>query len=229
MNSVLARNGITPNKIRRHFTRPEQSLKREKKQAELRAGRKMADLNLYYEIAVPGNVNIAELLDALNALDIVELAQPMPLPPQPPVDLAPPTGDFTNLQGYRDAAPDGIGVADNQAIAGIDGSGIAFVDIEYSWLLDHEDLELPSTANIDTEATGVDPFPATGANHGTAVLGEIVGGDNAYGVTGLATGAAAFVAPANTAEFGYNPARAINIAAGALSPGDVILLEQQFP
>jgi hypothetical protein len=35
------------------------------------------------------------------------------------------------------------------------------------------------------------------------------------------------VAPANTLEFGYNPARAITLATGVLGPGDAILIEQQ--
>ena len=36
------------------------------------------------------------------------------------------------------------------------------------------------------------------------------------------------MAPANTLEFGYNPARAITLATGVLDPGDAILIEQQI-
>jgi subtilisin family serine protease len=97
--------------------------------------------------------------------------------------------------------------------------------VEYSWVLDHEDLEL-DPANIDTQATLSDPFNDT--DHGTAVLGELGGGTNSYGVAGIVPATTMLVAPANTVEHGYNPARAITLAAGVLNPGDAILIEQQF-
>jgi hypothetical protein len=100
------------------------------------------------------------------------------------------------------------------------------VDVEYSWVLDHEDLELDASANIDTQATLSDPFNDT--NHGTAVLGELGDGANSYDVAGIVPATTVLVAPANTVEHGYNPARAITLAAGVLNPGDAILIEQQF-
>ena len=66
---------------------------------------------------------------------------------------------------------------------GGDGALTTVVDVEYSWVLDHEDLGLDASANIDTQATLSDPFDDT--NHGTAVLGVLRGGANAYGVSGI--------------------------------------------
>ncbi len=222
VRAVLARYRIGAKELRRYFTRSEALLNQEKHSGEARSGRQLADLNLYFEISVAADVDAGALCDDLNALDIVELAEPAPMPAPPPVDLAPPTPDFSFLQSYRDAPP-GIGVS-NLNIGGIDGNGIAFADVEFSWLLNHEDLELPSTTNIDT-ATASDPF--SDSNHGTAVLGEIVGGDNGYGVIGITPAASAFVAPANTVEFGENEARAINLAAATLNAGDAIQIELQ--
>ena len=108
---------------------------------------------------------------------------------------------------------------------GGDGALTTVVDVEYSWVLEHEDLALDPAANIDTQATLSDPFDDT--NHGTAVLGVLRGGANAYGVSGIVPAATLLVAPVNTVEHGYNPARAITLATGVLKPGDAILIEQQ--
>src|SRR5262249_7254886 len=47
------------------------------------------------------------------------------------------------------------------------------------------------------------------------------------GVTGISWGADIGLAPANTANRGYNPANAILLAVANGEPGDVILIEQQ--
>jgi hypothetical protein len=227
LRGVLGRHAITRERIARLFSRPVDELKREKELGQRRSGRELADLTLYYEVRVPAGFDVVALCNELNALPYVELAAPLPPPAPLPVDLDPPTPDFSGQQGYREVAPLGIGSKQAALVwsAG-DGSGIKIVDIEYQWVLDHEDLELPASANIDS-ATIDDPFPDDEGSHGTAVLGELVAKDNGYGVTGIVPAATALVAPANTVEHGYNLARAINLAAGALDPGDVILLEQQ--
>jgi subtilisin family serine protease len=226
LEDVLREAGIGPSRIHRLFARTESDLDAEKRIAESRSGRKLADLNLYYDIAVPAGVSIEALCDALNALPAVELAAPAPLPEMAPADMAPTTPDYQGEQGYRQSAPYGIGASDVTAVAGAGGAGVAIVDIEYNWVLDHEDLELGDAANIDSAAL-YDPYPQDEGNHGTAAL-EILGGRrNAYGLTGLVFDATVLVAPAMTVSDGYNVARAVNLAAQALEPGDVILIEQQ--
>ena len=113
-------------------------------------------------------------------------------------------------------------------LPGADGSGVSVVDIEFDWLFDHEDLELPSSANIDAGNRIVNRFGMRGTNHGTAVLGELGAKNNGYGVTGIVPGAVLRVAPATTERYGFNPARAISLATRVSSPGDVILLELQI-
>ena len=53
------------------------------------------------------------------------------------------------------------------------------------------------------------------------------GGSAAPIAAGGGGGGTLLVAPANTVEHGYNPARAITLATGVLKPGDAILIEQQ--
>ena len=75
--------------------------------------------------------------------------------------------------------------------------------------------------------SAVDPF--NDDNHGTAVLGEIIADNDTKGVTGISWGATIGLAPANTANLGYNPANAILLAVADGSAGDVILIEQRTP
>lgn len=217
--------GVESDAVRKLFDRPADALDAERARAEQSGGRSLADLNLYYAIAVPRDRDAAALCDELNALPTVELAIPFPLPAPPPVDLAPPTPDVTAEQGYRAAAPGGVGATEVVGVPGADGAGTRIVDIEFSWQLAHEDLELPASANIDA-ATAFDPFPDDG-DHGSAVLGVLGGRSNGYGITGIATGATHLVAPAYTQEFGYDLGRAVSNATAVLGPGDVILIEQQ--
>jgi len=226
VEDVLSEAGIGPSRIHRLFSRAESDLDAEKQIAESRSGRKLADLNLYYDIAVPAGVSIEALCDALNALPSVELAAPAPLPAPTPTDMAPATPDYQDEQGYRLSAPQGVGASEVTAVAGADGAGVAIVDVEYNWVLDHEDLELDPSANIDSAAL-YDPYPQDEGNHGTAVLEVLGGRPNAYGETGLVPRATLLVAPAMTTSHGYDVARAVNLAAQALGPGDVILIEQQ--
>ena len=100
------------------------------------------------------------------------------------------------------------------------------IDIEYSWNVNHEDLSAARAPGaVVSNGTPNDPF--TSIDHGTAVLGEMVADDNSVGVTGLANQAAVGMTNANNTEDGYDLADSINIAAAALTDGDVILLEQQ--
>ncbi len=222
LRRVLRQFGIDRGAIRRLFGRDELALDADRQLAQQRSGRQLADLNLYHEIRVPAGVDAALLCDALNALSVVELAEPSPRPAPLALDLPPTTPDFSSLQGYLDAPPGGIGATLVRNVPGATGSATAFADVEYSWVLDHEDLEIPVSAVIEPLAAQ-DPFGST--NHGTAVLGVVAGRDNGYGITGITPLTTPRVAPAQTQALGFNAARAIDLAAAALDPGDVILIE----
>ncbi len=222
--ATLRVKGISAGAARRLHGRSEADLDQERLEGERDSGRQLADQNLYYVIDLPTGVNAASLADALNRLSIVEFAEPGPVAAPPPADIPPRTPLMRVKQGYLNAPPQGIGVLDPVRYQGSNGATLNVTAIEYSWQLNHEDLELPATRIITGGATLSDPF--TNTDHGTAVLGEIVAKKNAYGVTGIAPAAVAFVAPVNTAQFGYNPARAISLATARMRRGDAILIEQ---
>jgi hypothetical protein len=226
LSAALVGHRVPMRALRRLHARPEAELDAERAAGERDSGRRLADLNLYYVIDLPPGVSAAALADRLNRLSIVEYAEPGPVPAPPPVDIPPATPNLVANQGYRNAPPQGVGALDPVTTPGGDGRTLDVFDVEYSWRLDHEDLEVPASRIVLGGATASDPFGST--NHGTAVLGQIVGKRNAYGVTGIASAARAWVAPANTAEFGYDPARAIGLATGLAGRGDVIIIEQQY-
>lgn len=70
--------------IERLFDRPEEDLERERREGQERSGKELADLNLYYRLHVQAETQVEELIDALNELDLVEIAYPAPLPMPPP-------------------------------------------------------------------------------------------------------------------------------------------------
>lgn len=220
VGDVLSSFDVDPARVRRLFSRPAAELADERAVAQKRGGRVLADLNLYFRIDVPPGQNTAALADALNALASVELAYPESLrQPDPAYDLPPTTPDFGWRQTHRSAAT-GVAEGPVEYVPGIDGAGTTVVDIESGWQLDHEDLGLPPSAYLDTEA------PLFGSTrHGTAVLGVIGGRRNEYGITGIAPDATMLVTSHSTVFDLYNPARAISLATSVLGPGDVILLE----
>ena len=222
---VLRISGVAASAVRRLHALSEGEVDQERIAAEWESGRAVADLNLYYVIDLPAGVDAAVVADRLNALPMVEFAEPGPRPAPPPVYIPPTTPNLTSFQGYKKAPPQGIGALNPTRFPGGDGKAVRVVDVEYSWQLDHEDLKIPAARVLTGGATASDPFADT--NHGTAVLGEIVGRRNGYGVTGIAPAAVPWVAPANTVEFGYDPARAIGLATAKLRRGEVMVIEQQ--
>src|SRR5262249_31491927 len=129
--------------MRRLHARPESELDQERAAAERESGRDLADLNLYYVIKLPAGVNAAALAHRLNGLAFVEFAEPGPVPAPPPTDT--PTPDLTGSQGYKHFSTGGIGTLRPSVYPGASGRGIKFVDVEYGWQLDHEDLQIPAS------------------------------------------------------------------------------------
>jgi serine protease len=224
--AALEAAGAASATFKRLYSRDEASLDRERAEAEAESGQEAADRNLYFRIVLPGGADAAEVANALNALAFVEFATPAPRPAPSPVDIAPKTDSFKSEQGYLKGSKKGVGALSAKDYPGADGAGMRFADVEYSWALDHEDLEIPISRLLPGVADASDPF--FDRNHGTAVLGEVVGKANKYGVTGIAPAAKTYVSAANTFSAGFNPADAINRAAAELRAGDVILIEQQY-
>lgn len=184
--------------------------------AEQRLGRTLPDLNLQFYLTLPHGMDPAAVIDSLNQLDIVDLAQPMPR--CAPAPLPP---NFESRQTNCNPAPVGGGIFDVWENYGIFGANIQVADVEYSYNSNH--LDLPTIINLDTSA--VDPF--NDDNHGTATIGEIAAMGNGWGTTGVAYDAAFYFAGANY-QSGYDVGRGITTAASQLRAGDVLLIEQQI-
>ncbi len=138
--------------------------------------------------------------------------------PTPPPTVQPGDDPRNASQAYLDAAPGGIDA--RWAWAHTDGSAVGFVDLEQGWTLNHEDLAGAGIGLISGVAQAYH-------GHGTAVLGEVVGVDNTRGVVGIAPQASARVVSQWRTSSTYSTAQAITSAAGAMSVGDVLLLEAQ--
>jgi hypothetical protein len=176
-----------------------------------------AKLSGYYVVTVKQG-DMTALAAKLNTLSIVSQAYAAPL-------AAPsPSADYSGLQTYFTAAPQGIDTTYAQTVAGGTGSNVRIFDIEYSWDTTHEDLSKARTALLPN-GTPVDPF--SNNNHGTAVLGELIADSNGYGVTGGSKDAALTLINADNAENGYDPVGALHMAASQAKPGDIVLIEQQ--
>jgi hypothetical protein len=217
----------------------------EKSKLEEAAGEELADLDLYYVVHAADFKEIAaqeQLMNELNALAIVE---------QVHADVAASgaqvTPDVASSQGYLDPAPAGLDGRYTWSRLGGRGENVSFIDVEFDWVTDHEDFA-PSS-NLFWGGRPACPYDGNGSEHGTAVMGVVAARDNGFGVTGfapnvryglssvcrpfdyLAAGAIASFSGENFAGRAHAVvvANAINVTAGALIPGDIMLIEQHVP
>ncbi|MEO9781760.1 MAG: S8 family peptidase [Sedimentitalea sp.] len=171
----------------------------------------------YFEIICPNDAKPSEIIKRLKSWSTVADAWHAPVPQEPPVT---PNNDprFPN-QGYLDPAPEGIDAEFAWTIAGGDGAGQNFVDIEWGWTLNHEDLVAHGAALLSGLNNGYE-------GHGTAVLGEVAAVDNAIGCVGITPELASVnvIGQWRTAT-DFDIADAILDACGQMGFGDVLLLE----
>jgi hypothetical protein len=191
--------------------------------ARFRARRPVPSLGSWHRLELSPGADLSRFLAELNALPEVDTAYPAPAPAPPPAwRAASASPDFTARQSYFGPAPDGIDTRFARSQPGGDGAGIKLVDLEYSWVLTHEDLQL------DGVSLGGACNPFCADDHGTAVLGMLVGRPNAFGVTGGVPAAAVqVISPVETGTLRYNLPAAIAAGGAGLGPGDVLLIEQQ--
>lgn len=187
-------------------------------QAAARDDERIAHLASWFRVRVRSEADGAALIAALREQRAVEVACFEPRPSLPGgTDLPPTTPDFRGQQGYVGPTPAGIAAARGRVIVGGRGRGVQVVDMEQSWINDHEDIcKLDASAHIGTVRTG--------GNHGTAVCGEMVGDRNGYGVTGICDAASLRVSSWNNGGVANAIAAGINASAA----GDIVLLEVHY-
>ncbi len=228
-------------RLERHFRRPAAAIAADRVRAEAKSGRRLPDLNAYGHLdaggATAGRAELLNIVKALLADPTVATAFLEPravpaalgfdalagtagaVPPAATAVLDTVTPDYSGLQGYLGAPPAGVNALAVDTLAGGRGQGIRVVDIEGAWLWEHEDLPAAFWS------TGGQIDDLGWRNHGTAVMGEIRGDDNGFGVRGIAPDCQ--VGASGIAQQWV--ADAIDQAAAATEPGDVILIELHAP
>jgi hypothetical protein len=192
------------------------------------------DLSRFYRVVVDED-RLQQVARDLVAHDLVEAAYVKP-PGEPPAagpalaggqinsmlpdaaDAPPATPDFLARQGYLAAAPGGIDAQFAWTSPGGSGAGVRVIDCEWAWRFTHEDL-LQNQGGVVAGSSSGD------TNHGTAVLGEISGDRNSFGITGIAPDAT--ISASSFSD--QSTSQAIKAAADKLGPGDIMLLEIHRP
>ncbi|MBJ8154157.1 S8 family peptidase [Bacillus cereus] len=180
----------------------------------------------YYIVETQDDIDVQALLTKFEKSSLVETAylQEEEAPPAerlPNLSVNPYDESRLTRQGYLEPAPLGINAPYAWSIKGGDGKGTTFVDMEYGWLFNHEDLvnqkiELISGQNKSEHH-----------DHGTSVLGIVSAEDNNIGGIGIAPKAKVKVVSQIRDNGNYNTADAILSAVNNMQAGDILLLEVQ--
>jgi serine protease len=206
----------------RVFPQSDEWLNEFRSKGEARNHKVLHDLTLFYGIELVQQGSVGAVCDALNAYGIVEIAYPLPRVEDPvaPSSALGATPDFEVEQGYRDPAPTGVDADYGNTFSGGSGLGTTVADMETGWTDDHEDLAHVALGNHVGLAPMHYPW-----DHGTAVLGELVGEDNGTGVRGIV-----YDADVRMSTHQGDPANipgAIMSAIAAVGVGDAVLIEAQ--
>ena len=208
------------------FSRPRAELTADRIAAAAESDFQPPDLGRWLRFEVPAGMTMEQALARLRALPVVETAYAWPkaVPASAGASVTP---SFVSKQGYLEGIPTGLGIKEIWKFNGGKGQNVLIADVEGDWNVKHEDLARAKAKNIDGELAGGVWYP-----HGTAVLGILVGAKNGFGITGIAHRARvkmfSIYRQVDDGPLLDNVPDAINRAAAALSPGDVILLEVQY-
>ena len=136
----------------------------------------LADLSLYFRLR---SNNAAEVGTRLLGDSRVETVYLEMAPTPPPFDLRPPTPDFSEVQSYLGPAPDGMGILEARSWPGGLGENVVVADLEYGWEAYMKIWERHVSGNV-----GLEQRLLRLSWH--LCTGYFGGGDNDYGVQGIA-------------------------------------------
>lgn len=230
LNAAIAFEQVTD--VQRTFSRDRVTLRNWKARGEAKTGVVGPDLSLWYNVRVEsGREAVARLLNELNADPSVEIAHPVAIPETAGLyftESTPvggdrlPTPDFTDMQDYLYDTPVGLDAPSAWAEDGGKGALVKFIDVELCWTEDHEDFTFAN--NFYVGGAAQDPSYET---HGTAVLGEVIGVHNGFGVSGFAPDVQYGVVAVTVGEWPEVP-HYFQEAVDNLDTGDVWLIELQM-
>ncbi|MBE7493929.1 MAG: S8 family serine peptidase [Verrucomicrobiaceae bacterium] len=217
-------------RFRRVQTASDEALADLTRRAARRSGVAQPDLAAHVEVVAAQNARedlivLARQLHALPEIEYAELESLDRPPPPPAVDIEPPTPLLVGNQTYR-GATSGVNVDHVWNTYGIRGdASLRVTDCEYEYNPDHEDL----SGLVQMQPNVVSMYTAFGHHHGTAVLGILASGWNAYGTTGSVPECVTrFYPEYSTLTTGFQSRTACVTAAIADSAaGDIVVLEMQ--
>ena len=137
----------------------------------------VADLGCYFGVHAGTGALDPDLPDRLREHAVVEFAYAKP-PVAPPVAATP--DDLRAGQGYLGPPPEGIGARDAWERPGGTGRGVRLIDVEGDWRFTHQDLGRRGALVGGRPAGDV-----ARRNHGTNVLGMLLGVHDERGVDGI--------------------------------------------
>lgn len=195
------------------------------RQAQISEFPPLHSLTAYWRLDCRGVEDVDALVEALQALPEVDVVyRELPVS-QPQVNSA--DDPHCVRQTYLDPAPIGIDARWAWTQPAGDGAGVALIDLEQTWVLNHEDLTARNATVIFNDNRYLYGYAG---DHGAAVLAEVAGVDNTVGVVGVAPGVSSVrVVSHYEAATGtiFHVAAAVVAAVAALGAGDVLLLEVQ--
>lgn len=184
------------------------------------------DLERWFLFEVPNGLTMQETLVQLRSLSVVDSAYP--LPHAVPASLgAEEVPNFMPLQDYLGPAPEGLDVRYAWNQPGGRGERVVIADVEGSWNVNHHDLKRAKEKRIDGHMLG-----GIWLEHGTAVVGQLVGSRNGYGITGISHKSKIRMFSIgrmnDKGKVITNVPDAVYQAATALNAGDVMVIEVQY-
>ncbi len=204
------------------FQRCHTRLEADRQRAASIANRTMPDLTQYFHVYVP-ETDLQKVVSRLAIKKDIE--QIFILPDHAvPASVNDETPDFSIHQEYLfdEAGPQ---LARAWTYPGGRGDGVTVALIESNCNRFHEDL-VHRLGAPDTVIGGV-PGGGTGAkDHGTAVAGMLIAGNNGFGITGICHQAAMRLYFASSPEVLAN---AIDVTQASINEGDIILIQLQVP
>jgi hypothetical protein len=204
--------------IRRLFSRDEADLDAERARLTRRlepGAPPLANLNRYFAVRTDGPRQTERIVNALLAMPEIETAyasfRVVPLG-----DIPPATPNFEVNQPHLDSAPAGFGHRDVETIVGARGQGLYLAQLEGKHTLDHEDFPAGTPGFVlgTPASSGWNSWIA----HGTACIGIMAAGRNAYGVRGMGSDCDRFY----TSSLENGGSNMVSLATAVLRAGDVM-------
>ena len=217
-------------RFRRAQTASDEELANLVERAARNSGTAQPDLAAHVEVIASetSRASLIALAEELHALPEIEYAslESQDLPPPPPAtDISPVTPLLVSNQTYRNASS-GVNVDHVWSKYGIRGdASLRVTDCEYEYNPNHEDL----SGLVQMQPNLVSMYTGFGSDHGTAVLGILASGWNAYGTTGsVPECVTCFFPEYSTLTTGHQSRNAcVTAAIAASDAGDIVMLEMQ--